>query len=303
MIATPDQDAVTIGLLYRNAVQTPGNDRVLYFGDAGRRLAAKKETLGHGEWVSWIRSHQSILGFSERGARSLVQGAQWLASNWHLANQLEDILTDPQASDEDLARANEIRRLISYQFIPTIRGTLGRRKNEWYTPPEYIALARRVFGGDIDCDPASTECAQEIVRARTFFDEDRNGLRQSWHGRVWLNPPYSQPLIGRFIGKLLAEWDARHISACIALTHNYTDTAWFHDAASVADAICFTQGRVRFYEPDGELAKPTQGQAFFYFGSEVEAFRQIFEHVGLIVRSEPNSYERRKVRNVEARAS
>jgi hypothetical protein len=93
-------------------------------------------------------------------------------------------------------------------------------------------------------------------------------------------------LIRRFIAKLLAEWHARRVTACIALTHNYTDTVWFQDAASAADCICFTQGRVRFYEPSGSLAKPTQGQAFFYFGSEGEAFRREFGRIGTIVKSE-----------------
>jgi hypothetical protein len=55
------------------------------------------------------------------------------------------------------------------------------------------------------------------------------------------------------------------------LTHNYTDTRWFRTASSVADAIGFTLGRVKFYEPDGTVAKLAQGQAVFYFGDEVNA--------------------------------
>jgi hypothetical protein len=71
---------------------------------------------------------------------------------------------------------------------------------------------------------------------------------------------------------------------------------WFHDVAAVADAICFTQGRVKFYEPSGDVAKPTQGQAFFYFGSQFENFKQTFERVGLIVRPEPNPWARQRAR-------
>jgi len=297
-----DQDAVAIGLLHQKA-QASGADRVFYLAEVGNRLLKKKESLGHGQWLVWSRTNSGLLGFGERGARTLISGAQWLASNWRLANTLEDIVTDPHASDQDLARAAEIRQLISSRFRPTTRGTLGRRQNnEWYTPPQYIALARAVLG-DIDIDPASTELAQETVKARRYFDKDQNGLRQQWFGRVWLNPPYAPPLIGKFIAKLLMEWDAQRISACIALTHNYTDAIWFHDAMSAANTVCFTQGRVKFYEPGGALARPTQGQAFFYFGADADAFKREFGPIGSMVKPEPDRWTRQRIRDeVEAAA-
>ena len=58
------------------------------------------------------------------------------------------------------------------------------------TPREWIDRARAVLGG-IDVNPASSELAQKTVNAQEYFDKERNGLRQVWRGRVWLNPPYS----------------------------------------------------------------------------------------------------------------
>jgi phage N-6-adenine-methyltransferase len=290
-----DQDAVSIGLLYSKA-QTSAADRVFYFGEAGDRLLKKKESLSHGQWLPWIKANRSVLGFGQRGVRSLIQGAQWLASNWQLANTLEEIVTDPHATDHDLARADEIRTLISWQFLPRIRGTLGRRQNEWYTPKPIINSAYNVLGA-IDLDPASNALAQETVKAQRYFDKDQDGLRQPWYGRVWLNPPYQRLLIGKFISKLLMEWNAGRVTECIALTHNYTDAMWFHDAASAADVVCFTQGRIRFYEPSGALAKPTQGQAFLYFGQQHDAFRREFGRLGLIVRPESDGWTRQRVRD------
>lgn len=291
-----DLEAIKIGQLYRNAQLSPDH-RIFYLGDAGRYLLRKQHELGRGSWQNWIKLHQPVLGFSERCARDIVHGAEWLSSNWQLMQQLEDLVTNPQADARALAEAEAIKQLVSSQFRPALRGTGSRRKqNEWYTPAHYIALARMVLG-DIDLDPASTEQANKTVKACEYFDKHRNGLLQYWYGRVWLNPPYSQPLISKFIGKLLMEWDSGRITECLALCHNYSDSIWFQDAASVANAICFTQGRIRFHEPNGKAAKPTQGQAFFYFGPKVEIFRDIFGRVGFVARVEPDSWSRRRVRS------
>jgi phage N-6-adenine-methyltransferase len=162
------------------------------------------------------------------------------------------------------------------------RGTTGTGENEWHTPAEYIERARQVLG-KIDLDPASSEAAQATVMAEQYFSKDDSGLGHFWYGKVWLNPPYAQPLIADFIAKLVEEIEAEHTEEAIALTHNYTDTSWFQSAAASARAICFTRGRIRFVSPDGTLAAPTQGQAFFYFGPNSQKFVEEFADVGFIV--------------------
>lgn len=157
----------------------------------------------------------------------------------------------------------------------------GTGENEWYTPAQYLDAAREVLG-DIDLDPATSEKAQERVDAARWFTKEDDGLAQSWAGRVWLNPPYSQPLIHQFVAKLVEEIEAGNVSEAIMLTHNYTDTGWFHLAEKVAANVCFTRGRIRFEGSDGSFAAPTQGQAFFYFGPHGGAFRQVFEQFGFV---------------------
>lgn len=163
-----------------------------------------------------------------------------------------------------------------------VRGTFGTGENEWYTPAQYIDMARKVLGR-IDLDPASSELANETVKAAEFYTSQDNGLTQDWHGNIWLNPPYSQPAIAQFAEKMVEEWQAQRADAAIVLTHNYTDTAWFQKLASHATAICFTRGRVRFVSADGEVASPTQGQAFFYFGSDLARFIEEFREIGFVV--------------------
>lgn len=162
-----------------------------------------------------------------------------------------------------------------------IRGTFGTGDNEWFTPARYIDAAREVMGA-IDLDPATHLVAQETVQAERFFTEADNGLSQSWGGRVWLNPPYAQPLIGQFVSKLVGELRLGAVSEAILLTHNYTDTEWFHAAEAACNLICFTRGRIRFVDPDGNECSPTQGQAFFYFGPNDEQFRSVFSAFGFV---------------------
>jgi hypothetical protein len=85
-----------------------------------------------------------------------------------------------------------------------VRGTQGTGNNGWYTPAEYVDLARSVLG-QIDVDPASNALAQKTIRAATFYTKDDDGLTKPWKGKVWLNPPYAQPLIAAFADKMIAE--------------------------------------------------------------------------------------------------
>ena len=154
--------------------------------------------------------------------------------------------------------------------------------NEWYTPAEYLDAARKVMGG-IDLDPASHAIAQKTVKAAVFFSQADDGLSHEWIGRVWLNPPYSQPDIQRFADKLVAETVAGRISQAIVLTNSATDTAWFHVLGNACASICFPRGRIRFLSKAGQQGSPLMGQAFFYFGTHQGQFQDVFSKYGLIV--------------------
>ena len=149
--------------------------------------------------------------------------------------------------------------------------------NEWYTPAEYIELAREVMGC-IDIDPASSKIANEVVGAKGYYTIETDGLSNGWFGKVWLNPPYSAELITKFTAKLLEELP--NIEEAIVLVNNATETEWFNKLVSQSSAVCFPKGRVKFHMPDGTTGAPLQGQALLYFGGNSGRFIEVFRSKG-----------------------
>jgi phage N-6-adenine-methyltransferase len=159
--------------------------------------------------------------------------------------------------------------------------SLNSGENEWYTPPEILDAARSAMGS-IDIDPASRDTAQANVRAKRYYAIEDDGLSKKWRGNVWLNPPYGKDVIGLFASKVVAE--RQRYNQAVVLVNNATETAWFNEIASVASAICFLRGRVKFLGRDGKPANtPIQGQAVLYIGSDVGRFCEAFADMGLIV--------------------
>jgi len=167
---------------------------------------------------------------------------------------------------------------------------LASGNNEWYTPSEYVDLARQVLG-EIDLDPATSDAAQDNIKAINYFT--KGGLEKDWSGRVWLNPPYSRDLIKPFVQKMVDEYQAGRITSGIMLTHDCTDTEWWQKAVDAASAVCFPGKRISFIDTVGERDSPTQGQTFFYFGKDTNRFRKMFSGVGRVLPTKfpPDSQE------------
>jgi ParB family transcriptional regulator, chromosome partitioning protein len=153
---------------------------------------------------------------------------------------------------------------------------------EWYTPPELIEKVRTVLR-TIDLDPASCAQANESVKARRFFDKKKNGLKQNWFGRVFLNPPYGT-LCRHFIGKLLEEYEAHRVTqALVLLNLNTMDRKYMKPILDMA-AICIISGRVKFLSPNArKINQPTNGSIVLYLGSNPSRFRRVFSEIGTIL--------------------
>ncbi len=96
---------------------------------------------------------------------------------------------------------------------------------DWYTPADIIEAVRATMGG-IDLDPASSDEANEVVKAGLYYTIKHNSLQPDivWSGRVWLNPPFS--MVKPFVKKLLTAYEDGSVQQACIITYASVDTEW-----------------------------------------------------------------------------
>jgi hypothetical protein len=142
----------------------------------------------------------------------------------------------------------------------SVRGLQPSESDEWYTPPEIF----EALGLTFDLDPcASIQVATRFVPAKYHYTKEDDGLAKSWHGLVFMNPPFGGrhahvPWLHRFLS---------HQNG-IAIVRAYTSADWFHELAVRADAMLFPKGKTRFIRPDGTRGEcPSTGVVLLAMGS------------------------------------
>ena len=159
---------------------------------------------------------------------------------------------------------------------------------EWTTPSCFVYLARQVLGG-IDFDPCSNGISQRTIQALQYFGKEDNGLQQSWHGRVFVNPPFGtlgcNSQQGLFLSKAIAEYEAGRACEVILLLKVAIGYAWFQQALQHPHA--FMKDKVSFI-PDHErhttemLSGNPHGSVVVYLGHNIDLFCEVFTTVALI---------------------
>lgn len=231
----------------------------------GNTLMAAKAGCQHGEWIPWVEEN---CPFDRTGASRYMKIAKSGndARVQHLGiNRAIKLLSDSTTTKPAGAPTGEY---------------------EWYTPAEYVEMARLVLGG-IDLDPASCAAANKVVQAKAYYSQERDqdGLALPWQGRVFCNPPYKMPDVASFAEKMRVAYAAKDIEG-ILLVNNCTDSDWWQLSAKASPSLCFTDGRVPFYSPrsGSQKMQTRQGQTFFYFGANAKMFRQVFSDIGVVMR-------------------
>lgn len=102
--------------------------------------------------------------------------------------------------------------------------------------------------------------------------------------RVFMNPPYAQPLMGDFAEAVASKYESGEIEQACILVNNGTETQWFQRMLGAADAVCFPKTRIKFFDPAGNPSgAPLQGQAILYMGGNVNAFASLFAEEGVVL--------------------
>lgn len=191
----------------------------------------------------------------------------------------ESHIVEVKSSGEELTSAEFYN--LAKDNKPFVAQNTGN--TEWYTPQIYLTAARQVMGS-IDTDPASSDKANEIVKATTYFTEEDDGRQHKWIGNVWLNPPYAQPLVAQFCRFLTEKYKNNGIIQACVLVNNATETGYYQDMLKECSAVCFVKGRVKFVDKKGEPSgAPLQGQTILYFGKERARFKEFFQEFGVVL--------------------
>jgi len=190
-------------------------------------------------------------------------------------------------------------------------------QTEYGTPFDTILRAKITMGG-IDLDPASNEIFNKTVNADCFYGKESNGLKQNWHGKIWLNHPFGRgekmckpnckkvkcghriednfgvfhpadwrghcitediPGNADWINKLVSEYEADRVKQACCITYNSSSELWFQPLAKWPQ--CLIVGRVKFLDLSGNpVGASTKGCVVTYLGPHTERFADNFRDLG-----------------------
>ena len=117
--------------------------------------------------------------------------------------------------------------------------------------------------------------------ADIFFNFDRIKMVR---GTVWMNPPYSQPLVSKFCDKFIERKMIGAITQGCVILNNVTETKFLQKMLVCCTAICLIKGRVKFLDAEGNIvnSSPLQGQIILYFGPHRDKFAKVFNKFGVV---------------------
>lgn len=120
--------------------------------------------------------------------------------------------------------------------------TRNQSNDTWLTPPQLIEAL-----GKFDLDPcAPPNMPWQTAKRMVALPED--GLQVRWKGRVWLNPPYSDPL--PWVEKFFE--NGRGVMLVPARS---PETKWGQLTLQRGTAVLFLKGRILFHHwPGGEVS-------------------------------------------------
>jgi phage N-6-adenine-methyltransferase len=114
-----------------------------------------------------------------------------------------------------------------------------KRQGDYSTPQDLFEHydRRYHFSLDVCATAANAKCP-------SYFTPEQDGLLQPWSGTCWMNPPYHQTEIPKWIRKAYEE--AQRGAVVVALLPARTGSKWFHEIVLPHAAVTFLLGRIKF---------------------------------------------------------
>ena len=110
--------------------------------------------------------------------------------------------------------------------------------DKWETPQDFFNAINAVFNFETDV------CAsKENAKCANYFTEEQDGLKQTWGGVCWMNPPYAKYITELWVKK--AYESARQGATIVCLLPARTDTAYWHQYCAKGEVLLI-KGRLKF---------------------------------------------------------
>lgn len=144
-----------------------------------------------------------------------------------------------------------VSRLVSRLQLPRrLRTRTLAHMDHWATPADVFGPLNERFRFTIDvaADPHNAKCQR-------FYTERDNGLAQSWADeRVWCNPPYSHPNLGRWTDKAWQQAGAAELIVMLLPADRTGQPWWQKHVEPYRDrgkglSVEFLPGRIYFKPP------------------------------------------------------
>lgn len=203
------------------------------------------------------------------------------------SNRLQQLASVPEEKFNGYiaAKKEAAERIVKADLLDTramsqaMRTLTSQGTVEWFTPPNIIERARAVLGA-IDLDPASSDVAQQWIKATTYYTAE-TAVQQPWAGRVWLNPPFDDA--DTWVDRLDSEYINGSVTAAVLLVNSAPGYIWWEDLWR-RRPVCMLRERLCFWTPEGKPGgQAKKGTTIAYYGEDIRLFTEVFIELGRII--------------------
>ncbi len=158
--------------------------------------------------------------------------------------------------------------------LKALTATTGNRTDKWNTPREFVGDLITFFG-TIDLDPCSNSEGNPNVPANNYYTEKSNGLAHDWHGKVFMNHPYSNSK--EWVPYAALQYESGNAEELVLLIKVDISTRWWQSINKYPWVAI--NKRLKFGDAKG--AAPFQS-GIIYLGKDLDRFNKVFGKYGTL---------------------